>query len=229
MRVHVDHRERGLARLIKDLDFEIEFVQLPLSDYLIPSKDGSALIERKTVRDFLSSVRSNRLWDQLLRLMKTEEVMGSKIKRRILLIHGDFEDYLAPMFSERERMVFWNQVMGAFMEILFVYDTPIIFARDNTAIKSFFKTLVRREAEGSNDELPTARWYRKRARAELPVKDRKRYLLSSIPQIGEKLAGNLLEHFKTISAIANASIEDLQKVPKIGTKKAELIYQTFHQ
>ncbi len=229
MKVHVDHRERGLTRLIKDLDFEIEFVQLPLGDYLIPSKDGCVLVERKTVRDFLSSVRSNRLWDQLLRLMKTEEVMESKIKRRILLIHGDFEDYLAPIFSVREHMVFWNQVMGAFMEILFVYDTPIIFARNNAAIKSFFKTLVRREAEGSNDKLPTARWYRKRARAELPVKDRKRYLLSSIPQIGEKLAGNLLEHFKTISAIANASTKELQKVPKIGTKKAKLIYQTFHQ
>lgn len=228
MKVHVDHRERGLTRLIKDLDFGVEFVQLPLGDYLIPSKDGSVLVERKTVRDFLSSVRSNRLWDQLLRLMKTEEVMGSKIKRRILLIHGDFQEYLAPIFSEREHMVFWNQVMGAFMEILFVYDTPIIFARDDTAIKSFFKTLVRREAEGSNDKLPTARWYRKRARAELPVKDRKRYLLSSIPQIGEKLAGNLLEHFKTVSAVANAPIEELQRVPKIGAKKAKLIYQIFH-
>ncbi|MDH5770595.1 MAG: helix-hairpin-helix domain-containing protein, partial [Candidatus Bathyarchaeota archaeon] len=39
---------------------------------------------------------------------------------------------------------------------------------------------------------------------------------------------NLLEHFGTISNIANASVNELQEVPKIGKKKAEIIYKMFH-
>lgn len=233
MRLLVDHRERSMGRLLEGLLEEVEFVQLPLGDYLLASTEGSVLIERKTVTDFVSSVRSNRLWEQLLRLMKEEEVYGFPLKRRLLLIHGSFEDYVQsigfePEFSERDLLVFWSQLMGAFLEVIYVYDTPIVMAEDDIAFKAFFKTLIRREEEGLNDKLPTARWYRKRARADLPTKDRKRYLLSSLPLIGERLAQNLLEHFKTISDIANASQRELQRVPKIGKKRAEIIYQVFH-
>jgi Fanconi anemia group M protein len=65
-------------------------------------------------------------------------------------------------------------------------------------------------------------------KANLPVKDRKKYILDSLPYIGNRLADNLLLHFKTISEVACASVEELQKVPKIGKKKAELIHNMFH-
>ena len=94
MRLFVDYRERGVRWVIDGLFEDVEFIQLPLGDYLLAYEDGSVLVERKTARDFVSSVRSNRLWDQLLRLMKAKEVLGYVIKRRILLIHGDFERYL---------------------------------------------------------------------------------------------------------------------------------------
>ena len=68
----------------------------------------------------------------------------------------------------------------------------------------------------------------KPVKADLPVKDRKQYILSSLPSIGNRLAENLLTHFGTISGVACASVEDLQKVPKIGKKKAEVIYKMFH-
>jgi ERCC4-type nuclease len=58
--------------------------------------------------------------------------------------------------------------------------------------------------------------------------NRKKYILSSLPYIGDRLAENLLEHFSTISGVACASAEELQKVPKIGKKKAELIYTLLH-
>nr|NIV44868.1 ERCC4-type nuclease [Candidatus Bathyarchaeota archaeon] len=54
------------------------------------------------------------------------------------------------------------------------------------------------------------------------------YILSSLPYIGDRLADNLLLQFNTISEVARASVKELQKVPKIGKKKAELIYRMFH-
>jgi len=63
---------------------------MPLGDLMIVSDSGALVVERKTVSDFVNSIRSNRLWAQLLGLMKTEEILGSEVKRRLLVIHGGF-------------------------------------------------------------------------------------------------------------------------------------------
>jgi len=230
MELLIDYRERKVAHLIEDVCSETRIIDLPLGDYLIASEKGSVIVERKSIHDFISSVRSNRLWDQLLRLMKTEEVLGYRIRRTILLIQGSVEEYFKSIagYSIRDTDVFWSQIIGAFLEVLYVYNTPIIFIEKDEELRPFFKTLIRREETGLNDKLPEAKWYRKRVRAELPTKDRKRYILSSIPFIGEVLARNLLEHFGTISNVANASVDELQEVPKIGKKKSQIIYEMFH-
>jgi ERCC4-type nuclease len=230
LRLLVDHRERTVARLLEDSCDEISFAQLPLGDFMLVSGSRATIVERKTVKDFLSSVRSNRLWDQLLRMMKTEKVLDYKVKRRILLLHGSFQDYLseADYGNPDALLKHWSQLVGAYMEIIYVYNTPIIHAESDTALKAFMRILIQRERTGKNDKLPDARWFRKPARADLPVKDRKKYILSALPHIGDRLAENLLSYFKTISQVACSSVEELQKVPKIGKKKAELIYRMFH-
>jgi Fanconi anemia group M protein len=234
MKLLVDHREKHLTVLLKktckDVCEEITFTQLPIGDYLLVSDLTAVLVERKTVSDFLASVRSNRLWDQLLRMMKAETVLGYKIRRKILLIQGNFQDYLVEtnFVDPKEMVKHWSQLMGAYLEIIYVYNTPIVHAESDTALKAFLRIIIKREASGKNDKLPAARWYRKPAKADLPVKDRKKYILSALPYIGDQLAQNLLVHFETISQIACASIEELQKVPKIGKKKAKLIHNLFH-
>ncbi len=230
MKLLVDHRERRMVQLVEDVCEEVTLTQLPIGDYLLLSESEAVVVERKTVPDFLSSVRSNRLWDQLLRLMKRLTVFEYPVKRRMLLIHGSFRDYFEEVDdrSKRDILVHWSQIMGAYLEIVYVYNTPIIHVENDPAFKAFMRILVKRESAGMNDKLPSARWYMKPVKADLPVRDRKQYILSSLPSIGNRLAENLLTHFGTISSVACASVTDLQKVPKIGKKKAELIYTMFH-
>lgn len=230
MKFLVDHRERNMIKLVEDVCEEVEVTQLPIGDYVLLSDSEAIIVERKTVPDFLSSVRSNRLWDQLLRMMKRMTVFELPVKRRMLLIHGSFRDYFEEDADRLKRslLVHWSQLMGAYLEILYAYNTPIIHVEDDTAFKAFMRILVKRESAGKNDKLPSARWYMKPVKASLPVKDRKQYILSSLPSIGNRLAENLLIHFDTISGVACASIKNLQEVPKIGKKKAELIYKMFH-
>ena len=230
MKLLVDYRERNLAELLEGVCEQISFTQLSIGDYLLISESEAVVVERKTVRDFLSSVRSNRLWDQLLRMMSAEEVSGYRVKRKILLIQGNFKDYFGSIDcgSEHDVLVHWSQLMGAFMEIVYVYNTPIIHAESDMAFKAFMRILVKRESSRKNDKLPDAKWNIKPVRANLPVKDRRKYILDALPYIGDRLAENLLSHFKTISGVACASVEELRKVPKIGKKKAELIYDIFH-
>ena len=226
----VDYRERNLSELLKGVCEEIQSVKLPIGDYVVISNVEAIIVERKTVNDFVSSIRSNRLWDQLVRMMRTEKVFEHEVKQRLLLIVGNFSDYFKDIDSgsEHDMLVHWSQLMGAFLEIVYVYNTPIIHAESDLAFKAFMKILIKREAAGRNDKLPDSKWQRKPVSANLPVKDRKKYILDSLPYIGDRLAENLLLHFKTISGVACASIEELQEVPKIGKKKAELIYQLFH-
>jgi ERCC4-type nuclease len=230
MKLLVDHRERTMLKLVEDVCEEVVVTQLIIGDYLLISESECIVVERKTVNDLLSSIRSNRLWDQLLRMMKTEKVDGYLVKRRILLIHGTFENYFKSLDYELENnlFVYWSQLMGAYMEIVYVYNTPIIHVESDIAFKAFMRILIKRESAGKNDKFPGAKWYRKTAKADLPIKDRKKYILSSLPYIGNQLATNLLANFNSISSIACAQVEDLQKVPKIGKKKAELIYTLFH-
>jgi len=53
-------------------------------------------------------------------------------------------------------------------------------------------------------------------------------VLEEIPQIGEKTRKALLIHFGSVKDIANASIEDLCQVDRIGRHLANVIYSYFH-
>ena len=229
MKLLVDYRERSVLKLVEDICEDVVVTQLSVGDYLLVSGSEGIVVERKTINDLLTSIRSNRLWDQLLRMMKTEKIAGYSLKRRILLIHGNYKKYFENLDYETDDLkTSWSQLMGAYMEILYVYNTPIIHVESDIAFKAFMKILITRESAGKNHKLPSAKWYMKPAKADLPLKNRKKYILSALPYIGNQLASNLLDHFSTISDIAFAQVEDLKKVPKIGKKRAELIYKMFH-
>lgn len=222
MKVFIDHREISILRIIQKLS-DYEIVQLPLGDLLI-ADSGALVVERKTAYDFVNSMRSNRLWDQLLRLMKAEKILGYEVKRRLLVIHGSFLEY-ANVFSVEHK--FWNSIFGALLEILFVYDTPFVLCESDEAFEAFLQILLKREKEGRYDGLPRARWYRKPL-YKLPVKDARLYLLDAIPMIGDVQAKNLLDYYGSIANIAGATKNDLKKVPGIGEKRAEKIYEVLH-
>jgi Fanconi anemia group M protein len=224
VKVFVDSREMSTIALLKKVS-ECEVVRLPVGDLLVAGDTGALVVERKTVSDFVGSIRSNRLWDQLLRLMKAEEILGYEVKRRLLVIHGGFWEYtnVSPVDEQR----FWSSVFGALLEVLFVYDTPFVVCENNYAFEVFLRILLNREREGKHDVLPKARWYRKPV-SRLPVKDVKRYLLDAIPMIGEVHAKNLLDHYGSIADIAKSTKNELKRVNGIGEKRAQKIYEIFH-
>jgi len=224
MKVLLDYREAAcydvLEELSEELDFSLKVTNLKAGDIAVIG-ERALLIERKSPNDLLSSIRNNRIFEQLVKMLNTESIEGKEAARIALLIHGELFGYLA---LEKD---YYAQIYGALMEISFVYGVPVFFATNDSEMRSFLRTAIKRESEGKNDSGIRAKWYRERK--NLPQKDERIYLLSSIPFIGEKLAQKLLERFGSIARIANASISELKKVELIGDKKAKLIYEIFHR
>lgn len=53
--------------------------------------------------------------------------------------------------------------------------------------------------------------------------------LTALPGVGEKTSAALLAHFKTVAAVREASISDLEEVKGISHAKAEMIYNALRQ
>ena len=219
VKIYIDYRERRIKRILED--YPLDIVNLPVGDYLLQFEGYGVLVERKSARDFISSMKNNRLWEQMRRML-APEVMEIPIKRRALLIHGTFSDLL--LLSGFG----WNHIMGAFMEIQFKYGIPIFQAEDDESLQEFFRILIKREEEGKNEGDVEKRWMRVPPRRVMSEQEWKIYILSSLPNVGEKLAKNLLKRFGSIEKIAKANIIELKKVEGIGDKKARQIYRIFH-
>ena len=220
-KILVDYRERKVAHLIMREFENVDILTLPVGDFLIVQEDQGMLIERKEANDFIASMKNNRLWEQMRRML-TDEVNEVKIIRRALVIHGLLGDAL-----ENSGMG-WNHVMGAFMEIQYKYGIPIFHAEDDAALLHFLRIAIKRENEGKNEGEIKELWSRAIPKKDMSEEDWKLYVLSSIPFVGEKMAKNLLEHFGSIEKIARANILELKKVEGIGDKKAKKIYAIFH-
>ena len=61
--------------------------------------------------------------------------------------------------------------------------------------------------------------------ATVKRKTLKKYSLENVEGIGNTKAKALMAHFKTLSAMREASVEELAKVKGIGLKDAEKIFE----
>ncbi|HTY44000.1 MAG TPA: ERCC4 domain-containing protein [Patescibacteria group bacterium] len=197
MRVIADYRERGSLVIseLKKLGLDVEIKELKVADYLI----GNIAIERKTVSDFISSMLSHRLLNQLEELQQYEN--------RLLIIEGTDEQEL---YSETEEGINSNAIRGFLLSIVLKHKVPIIFSKNSEDTAKFIERIAKKKERESPLNV------KKRS---LDKKERLQFILEGFPGIGPKTARKLLERFKTLKNIMNASEEELKEL--IG-KKADI-------
>ena len=229
-KVYVDSREpASMKEKIKKLfPQKVETVMLNVGDYIFDFIKYVVVVERKSIDDFVNSIRNNRIWEQLQKILNFKEFDSKEVRRRILLIDGTFDQFMpdSQFLSDKQKNRFYASMMGALQQIIFVYHVPIIVADNQVALKQFFRILVEREKNGKNDSLPSTRWTKEETKISGEI-DYRIIMLSSIPTIGPQLAKNLLRRYRSIKNIVNATKESLAKVPGIGMKRAEIIYNFF--
>lgn len=171
---------------------ETEFKALKIGDYQI----NNIVIERKTFSDFISSMISKRLIQQLNNLKQT--------KQPILIIEG------AHKLPENSR-INANSYKGFIISILTNYQIPIITTRDESDTSNYLVILAKQQ-------LKPLQKVSLHSRIPRTKKEQKRYVLESFPNIGPKTSEKLIKKYKTIKNILNLPKEELEK--ELG-KKAE--------
>jgi len=201
MKISVDYREKpsGLIDLLKKEDVEVEIKKISHGDYLI---NDSITVERKTARDFLVSIIDGRLFNQLSNLKKY-------CMNPILLIEGN--PYRTDLdFDEMA-------IRGALISTQAIWYIPTVFSRSKKDTRNLL-LMIGRQEEACVDVVPLRGGYRPKRR-----KSRQLFILQGLPKVGPTVAKRLLEHFRSVSNVLNATVEDLMHVDGIGRISAEMI------
>lgn len=196
IKVLADYREKNsfvVSEMIS-LGMDVEFKNLKVGDYIV----NNIAIERKTVFDFISSMKNKRLANQL------EEMQ--QYKDKLLIVEGIEEQDL---YSDRNELTGMhpNAVRGFLLSILLKYKVPIIFTKNSGDTAKFIFVLSRKKERESSLNV---------SKRNLNKKERKQFILESFHGIGPKTAKKLLKKFKTVKNVINASYKDLKK--EIGKK-----------
>jgi Fanconi anemia group M protein len=204
LKVIVDERERNaeINSLLKE-NMLVERKTIDVGDYVVSDR---ICIERKAVPDFESSLINGRLFEQAKMLKESYE-------HPIIIVEGDVEDFRLAK----------NVIIGTFVALYVDNGIEVIMSRNPKETYEFIKVIAKHEQDGSIRE-PSL----KGARRAHSTSDYQEFIIANLPGIGIKMARSLLKHFGNIKCVANASIEELMKVEKVGEKKALMIHSVIN-
>ena len=197
----VDDRERNAAvtkSLLDVQDVAVRFERLSIGDY---QADKRLLFERKTLKDFATSIIDGRLFDQMIRLANSEHT-------GILILEGTGRD-LTNSGMRRE------SIQGALISTSLILCIPILRSKDSAETARLILYATRQMKSFVRGGL-NRHGYR-------PKNKRKRqlFILQGLPGIGRERAVRLLNKFGSVEAVITAKRHDLQAVEGIGDNIAE--------
>lgn len=201
LRIIVDERERksGIPDLLRAVGINIEMKTLPIGDYIVAPE---TIVERKSIRDLVSSVFDGRLFDQCNRLKEHYQFP-------IILMEGNVDEINE---ITENPLIFY----GAVSTIALDFKIPIIPtpSADHTA-----KLLV---SMCSRKETPMGPFLKKIKKSN-NVQKQQLTVLSSLPGVGEKLSIRMLKKFGSPLRVFNANLAELTKVEGLGAARAKKI------
>ena len=201
LRIIVDEREKksGIPDLLKAVGVNIEIKTLPVGDYIVAPE---IVVERKSIRDLISSIFDGRLFDQCNRLRE-------HFQHPVILMEGNVDEI--EEFTENP-LVFY----GALSSIALDFKIPVLPTPNATHTAKLLVSMSSRKDATKGPFLKKIKKSSDLQRQQLSV-------LCSLPGVGEKLATRMLEKFGTPLRVLGASSVELSKVEGLGKERAKKI------
>lgn len=201
LEVIVDRREAPsqTAMALAALGVKIEYRTLKVGDYVVSEE---VAIERKAYADLAASIVDRRLFSQA-------QALKECYPRPIILLE---------MGRSAEIGVSREAIRGAVASMILDFGIPVITAEGPEDAAGFIVAIARREQRQAGVSISL----KDRRRPRTPDEE-KEYVVASLPMVEVSTARRLLAEFGTVQAVFSASEEELQRVEKIGPKKARRI------
>lgn len=202
--IYADLKEIRILRELENLNVEVKIKSLVVADYQISQE---VAIERKTDKDFISSIMDKRLYKQAKELVEN-------FKKPLIIIEG------TNLYSSS---VHPNAIRGAIASIALDFGIPIIPTRSPEDTAAMIYRIALREQKQTQPDIQL-----RNEKKPLTTWEQQLFIIESLPNIGPVTARKLLEEFQTVKAIVNASEEDLKKIEGIGNKIAQRIIRVVN-
>jgi len=201
LRIVIDERERksGIPDLLKSVGLNIEMKTLPVGDYIVAPE---TVVERKSIRDLLSSVFDGRLFDQCSRLKE-------HFQNPIVLVEGNVDEIEEITDNP---LIFY----GAISTVVIDFKIPIIPTPSAAHTAKLLVSLCSRK------DIPKGP-YLKKIKKSSDLQKQQLSVLCSLPGIGDKFAVRMLEKFGTPLRVFTATTAELAKVEGLGDARAKKI------
>ena len=208
----VDSREAFTSPKLVDAlreKTEVRVEPLEAGDYYIPGNQ-SFLVERKTVSDFVISVKDGRLWGEL------EKMKSSNAGHLFLLVEGPL--------GLIEKFTNWNpaSVAGLLLSVEDGWGVPILWSHNAVWTHFYLLSMVNRAKREAGKEYCLSFAPKKVEPEKIQLT-----VVSSLPGVGPEKAKRLLEHFGTLRRFFSASEEELREVEGIGKKISKRLTRLF--
>jgi len=211
----IDFREQrsGIVGEIEKLtdQLTIEIGLLSAGDYWI---GDNIIVERKTLSDFLLSIKTGRIFQQAYRIAQSG-------KNGLIILEGDKSMVNSSSMSRKA-------VQGALIHLTVFLGIPVIRSLNihetATLLIDIFHQCQQKELPIQKQIISGSPGIRINKKQRLKL-----FILQNIPGIGTKKALALLRSFRTIENIINASPADLMKLNGIGLKLAGRIDTILHE
>jgi len=201
VRIAVDEREKpsGVPDELRSKGASVEYRVLEVADYVV----GEYAVERKSARDFVSSLFSGRLFDQAYRI-------GESYRDKILVVEGNLENELKRARNPRS---LWGALISAVLD----FDMHCFFTRDPEETAEFLITLGKGgRYKGRHGPPPLVV---RKPRSE-GIKRLQESIVGSVPGVGPRTAEQLLSHFGSLRRTFSASVTEMAVGAGIGKSKA---------
>ncbi len=202
-RVVADEREKasGVPEELSKLNVRVYFSRLPVADYVL---NPELAVERKSVRDLISSVYDSRLFYQAAKI-------SAAYAKPFLLVEGNSKE----VESLAKNL---KSFYGAIANVTLAYGLRVIYtANPKETAMAIAELLTHARAK------PLARMPSEVPPKAKSVPQQQLYLVSSMPGIGRKLAEKLLSKYGSPRRVMSLTAGELAMTQGIGWKKAEKI------
>jgi DNA excision repair protein ERCC-4 len=201
LRIIADERESrsGVPEALRSFGATVEYRVLDVADYLV----GSYAVERKSVRDFFSSLYNGRLFDQAHRL-------GEAYDTNFLIVEGNLWKNPSEIRNPRS-------LWGALISTVLDFELNTFFSPNTEETAQFLYTLGTggRHKKGSGAPPLVVRKPRTADTGRIQAS-----ILASIPGVGPQMAEQMLAHFGSLRKVFAASVTELTVGAKLSRARA---------